>query len=262
MRTTHLRNMSIMEITSRNNPRYKTWMRSLDGKSTKKTGEAIFAGKKFLQEMFNMFPEQCKAVLAQQPTDLRPYTLPKECPVFLLSSELFASLDIYGINAPLLVLDAQPFPLWNNTLAPGLTLFLPFQNPINLGTTIRTAAAIGAELVLLREASTPYHPKSLRASGPSIFQTPIRQGPSLAELAACAGRSDMPLYALSLDGENMFTAKLPKTIGLVAGMEGAGLDGLWPQCRRLHIPMKNSVQSLNAAIAVAMAAACRLCATE
>jgi len=252
------RNLSAMEITSPQNPRYKAWIRSLDGKGVKKTGEAIFSGKKFLGEMFARFPERVKAVLAQRLSDLEPYTLPRECRVFLLPGEMFARLDIYGVNAPILVLDARPFPAWNNSLAPGLTLFLPFQNPINLGTTIRTAAGIGAEVVLLREASSPYQPKSLRASGPGIFQTPIRQGPSLAELAELARGGSLPLYALSLDGENIFKAHFPETLGLVAGMEGPGLDALWPKCRRLHIPMKNAVESLNASVAVAMAVACRL----
>jgi tRNA G18 (ribose-2'-O)-methylase SpoU len=189
--------------------------------------------------------------------------LPERCPVYLLSAPLFSALDIYGIKEPILLISAPPPELWSaeqqGSAAPalcsksgGLTVFVPFQNPINLGTVIRSAAAFGATTVLLREAATPYLPKALRASGPAVFQTPLYQGPCLEELA----RLELPIYALSPRGENIFAFKFPPDMGLVAGLEGPGLDAYWPKEKRLAIPMTGQVESLNAAVSMSIAMAC------
>ena len=105
-------------------------------------------------------------------------------------------------------------------------------------------------MVATTEAANIYHPKTLRAAGPGIFKAKIMQGPSLSELAGLTG---LPLFALGLNGSNLFRFKFPATFGLVAGMEGPGLEEIWPQENMLTIPMQPGVESLNAGAAVDMA---------
>ncbi len=251
----------VIDINSAQNPRYKGWLGLLDGRGIKKQGEAIVSGPKIIREVLAMFSERALGLIVRDLAELEalgPAAFPAEesgFTIFRVPQELFSTLDIYGINAPLLLISALPPPAWDARLPPGLTLFLPFQNPINLGTTIRSAAALGAPVVLLKEAASPYLPKSLRASGPALFQTPLWRGPSLAELAELS--RDLPLYALSPAGQNIFQFDFPPDCGLVAGMEGPGLTGDWPKERLLSIPMRAGVESLNAAMAVSMALACR-----
>lgn len=249
--------MKISEITSSQNPRYKSWLKLFDGRGIKKQEMALIAGRKVLDEYLHLFPERVLGVIVKKAEDAAGLAVPAGCTVYLLPGELFAELDIYGIREPLLLVSAPPLPQWNGSLPPGLTVFLPFQNPINLGTTIRSAAAFGAAVVLLREAATPYLPKCLRASGPAIFQVPIFQGPSLGELASCG---DAPIFALSPKGESIFSFPFAgkASIGLVAGMEGPGLDEYWPAKKRLSIPMAENVESLNAAVAMSIAMACHM----
>ena len=246
-------NCPITLISSPQNPRYKAWLRLTDAKGIKKHGEAIMAGRKVLAEVLQQFPQRVAGLIATAEAELEHLPVPPGLPVFITTPPLFADLDIYGTKGPLLLLHAPPLPEWDETVPEGLTLFLPFQNPINLGTTLRSAAALGASVVLLQEAATPYLPKSLRASGPALFQTPVMQGPPLARLAEL---HHLPLFALSPKGSNIFSFAFPKAVGLVAGMEGPGLDDHWPPDKRLSIPMQPQVESLNAAIAVAMAMAC------
>ena len=78
----------------------------------------------------------------------------------------------------------------------------------------------------------------------------------MAELSAYS--RNLPLYALSPGGQNIFRFDFPADCGLVAGMEGPGLTGDWPDERLLSIPMQPGVESLNAAMAVSMALACHM----
>ena len=249
--------MHITEISSAQNPRYKSWLKLLDGRGIKKQEMALVAGRKVLDEYLQQFPERVLGVIVKKADDAAGLAVPKDCPVYLLPHDLFAELDIYGIREAMLLVFAPPLPEWDGTLPEGLTVFLPFQSPINLGTTVRSAAAFGASVVLLREAAMPYLPKCLRASGPAIFQVPLFRGPSLRQLAEYG---DAPIFALSPKGESLFNFPFSAhaSIGLVAGMEGPGLDEYWPVEKRLSIPMAAHVESLNASVAMSIAMACRM----
>ncbi len=255
--------MKLIEIASNQNQRYKSWLKALEGRGIKKNGEAIFAGKIFLRETLELFPGRVLGILARKTEEVLSFISDKTNtstpPVYILPKELFANLDIYGTDAPLLLISAPEPEAWPENLEPGLTLFLPFQNPINLGTIIRSAAAMGASVVVLKEAANIYHPKTLRAAGPAIFQTKIWRGPDLPGLAKLIQETEfshLPIFALSPRGENLFKFKFPTTLGLLAGPEGPGLDDTWPAANRLSIPMQAGVESLNAAAAVDMAMGC------
>ena len=239
----------VVEIASRENPRYKSWLKALSGRGLKKSGLAIISGRKFVAEILAAKPHLGQSLLARRIDDLAGLNIPDGLTVHFIRQELFPDLDIFGSGPPLLVLTPPELPAWEGGLDSGLTVFLPFQDPANLGTAIRTAAALGAEIVLLKEAASPWHPKSLRASGPAVLLAELHQGPSLAELA----EMNLPgLSALSPSGQNLLTADFPPRTGFVFGIEGPGLGDLWPPEHRLAIPMAPGVESLNAAAALAV----------
>lgn len=241
----------LVEIASRENPRYKSWLKSLSGRGLKKSGQAIISGRKFVAEILGgpTSPPQA-ALIIKRLDDLDEFTIPQGMTVYQTRPELFPALDIFGAGAPLMLLPVPELAPWDGRLAEGLTVFLPFQDPSNVGAAIRTAAALGSKIVILKEAASPWHPKSLRAAGPAILLADIQQGPSLAELAA----TPIPgLMALSPHGQNILTQTLPKAAGFVFGIEGPGLSALWPLEQSLSIPMKPGIESLNAAAALAVA---------
>lgn len=241
----------VVEIASKENPRYKSWLKSLSGKGLKKNGQALIFGRKFIAEILNgASAEKCSGLIARRLSDLDGLEVPPGLPVHLLRPELWPELDIYGSGPPLLILEIPDLPAWSGYLAEGLTVFLPFQDPANLGTAIRTATALGSRIVVLKEAASPWHPKSLRASGPSILAADLAAGPSLAELA---GMNLPGLLALSPRGSDLLSARLPGQCGFVFGIEGPGLPEAWPQERRYSIAMSSEVESLNAAAALAVA---------
>jgi 16S rRNA (guanine527-N7)-methyltransferase len=132
----------------------------------------------------------------------------------------------------------------------GLTLFVPFQDPANVGAVIRSAAALGAgRVVLLAGAANPYHQKAVRAAGAGLFRVPLMRGPSIEVLTVRA----VPLFTLSAEGENIAKTTLPRTMGLLVGVEGPGVPERFRQKRLIGIPMEAGSESLNAAVSAAVA---------
>jgi 16S rRNA (guanine527-N7)-methyltransferase len=132
----------------------------------------------------------------------------------------------------------------------GCSLFVPFQDPENVGAILRSAVAFGvARVVLLRECAHPFHPKSSRAAGPALFQTPLLRGPSIDDLAS----QRYPLIALSTEGPTIDGEPFPAAFGLVPGLEGPGLPVHLREGERRRIPIEPGVESLNAATATAVA---------
>ena len=132
----------------------------------------------------------------------------------------------------------------------GLTLFVPFQDPANVGAVIRSAAALGAgRVVLLAGAANPYHHKAVRAAGAGLFRVPLMRGPSIEALTVRA----VPLFTLSAEGENIAKTTLPRTMGLLVGVEGPGVPERFRQKRLIGIPMEAGSESLNAAVSAAVA---------
>ena len=239
----------LQEIASRENPRYKSWLKALGGRGLKKGGLALISGRKFIGEILDAHPGYCAGLIVRRLDDLEGLNVPPGLTVHPLRTELWPDLDLFGAGPPLLVLSIPETQLWDGELSDGLTVFLPFQDPANLGTAIRSAAALGVRIVLLKEAASPWHPKSLRASGPAVLAADLKQGPCLGELAAL----DQPgLMALSPHGGDLLKIDFPVRCGLVFGIEGPGLDQNWPPARRLAIPMAPGVESLNAAASLAM----------
>lgn len=239
----------ILEIASRENPRYKNWLKSLNGRGLKKNGLAVVAGKKFIEEILIQFPQSVAGLIARRLDDVADLSISSEQTIYLTRSEIFPALDIFGSGPPLLLVEIPQLPSWDGVLNEGLTVFLPFQDPANLGAAIRSSVALGAKIVLLAEAANPWHPKSLRASGPALLQADLQQGPSLKELAQM---NQAGICALSPRGSNILKKSLPEACGFVFGLEGPGLEDIWPLESRLSIPMVQGVESLNAAAAVAV----------
>src|SRR5262249_24078301 len=150
--------------------------------------------------------------------------------------------------SPLLLVDAPPFEEWNDASWPdGCTLFVPFQDPENVGAVIRTAAALGVARVVLLQAAHPFHPRSARAAGSALLRIEIQRGPSLGAFAP----EGAPVLALARGGADAGRVEFPPRFGLLLGVEGPGLPDRWRE-RAIGIPMQPGHDSLNAAAAAAI----------
>ncbi len=125
-------------------------------------------------------------------------------------------------------------------------------DPANVGAIVRTANAAGYREVYCIDCADAYSPKSVRASMSGVFFAKIMQGTREEVLSVLNG---IPLLAADMNGENLFAFTPPKKFALCIGNEGNGLSAAVRE-RATHtvkIPMKESAESLNAAVSASVA---------
>ena len=204
-----------------------------------------------MKEVLRDFPARCKGIAFTESHDIPNNCLHLNITAYRFSPALFRKIDFFGTSSPILIVEVPPFPQWaDSNWASGCTVFIPFQDPANVGACIRASAAFGASrVVILKDAAHPYHPKSLRAAGSSVLRVDILEGPFLRELIIENG----PCVTLSPEGKDITTYKFPDSFALIPGLEGPGLPFHLRDGHVLSIPMEPGVESLNAAMATGIA---------
>ncbi len=126
------------------------------------------------------------------------------------------------------------------------------QDPGNVGTLIRTAAAMGVDTVLLCGACADvYSPKTVRATMGAVFRERLVHTDAAGAKALCE-KNGLPLYGAALSERAADIRRLDLRHAVVAvGSEGQGLSReLLALCDgELIIPMTTGSESLNAASA-------------
>lgn len=146
-----------------------------------------------------------------------------------------------------------PQPTIPTSLALGLETV---QDPGNLGTMIRTAAAAGATGLWMGGGGVDLdHPKVLRASAGQWFRLPMALSPDLGAIARQCHQQGMQVVATVPNAQLTYweiDLQLPTLILL--GNEGAGLSAELVALadRQVKIPLSPGVESLNVAIAAAL----------
>jgi len=119
------------------------------------------------------------------------------------------------------------------------------QDPGNVGTIVRLAAAFDASgVLLLPGCADAFGPKAIRASAGAILSVPIADV-AISDLAGAT------LFATAADGERIDPPSHDAV--LVFGSEGAGVSPeIMRVAKRIAIPMSDRVESLNVASAAAI----------
>ena len=129
------------------------------------------------------------------------------------------------------------------------------QDPGNVGALLRTAEAAGATaFVACGATADPFGWKALRGSMGSALRVPLARADIQDTLRACLDNGIQVAALAPRTGDSLFTAGLRAPLALLLGSEGAGLPpALAAQAdRRVSIPMRGPIESLNVAVAAAL----------
>ncbi len=131
------------------------------------------------------------------------------------------------------------------------------QDPGNVGSILRSAAAAGVDQVLLSKGSaSAWSPKALRAGQGAQFGVALVEDVDLVAWCGAMRAAKGRLAALVVrDGLSIHEARLGGKLALAIGNEGAGLSQALRAAAdlALTIPMAARNESLNAAAAAAVA---------
>ncbi len=182
--------------------------------------------------------------------------LPAEAEAVQVPDRLFGQVaqtqNPQGIAA---LVELPPYNL--DTILKGQNLLLlvacGLQDPGNLGTLMRSAAAFGASaLFTLPESVSPFNPKVVRSSAGAIFRLPVLAGLAADELLHRLRAAQICIVAADRHSPSpLDQANLRGSLALMVGKEASGLP---PEIAReasllLSIPIRPGMDSVNVATA-------------
>ena len=131
------------------------------------------------------------------------------------------------------------------------------RDPGNLGTVIRSAAALGANSIIISsDCADIYNPKTVRASMGAIFGINVLTTEDLARTVTELRKAGRKVFAAALDRQAMALDRVRLEEGdcFVVGNEGHGLSqAVLDVCdAKVFIPISVGAESLNAAIAASI----------
>lgn len=252
--------MSIKSISSRDNPFYKELKQlAASSQTRRKAGRSLLDGvhlcDAYLQHVGT--PLLC---LVSETSQRNGEVLPifSKCDVagvhcIVFPDSLFAALSQVEHGIGLLFIIDTPRPTSTGELRRSAVVLDNVQDPGNLGSILRSAAAAGIEQVYCSAGTaSAWSPKVLRAGMGAHFMLEIFEGTDLVELV---GNSRLPVIATSSHAtQRLYDVDLKGPVAWLFGHEGQGVapELLEQATHQIAIPHLGAVESLNVAASAAI----------
>ncbi|TWC65712.1 RNA methyltransferase [Herbaspirillum sp. SJZ099] len=247
-------------ITSKDNPLYKELKQlAASSQARRRAGQTLLDGVHLAQAWLQHrgAPQLCVvAESAQRHPEVAPILA--ECErnrtqCLVLSDNLYGALSQVENGVGLLLLVATPHPEAPQALEQSAVLLDGLQDPGNLGSVLRSAAAAGIGQVFCSAGTAAaWSPKVLRAGMGAHFLLNIYENADLERLCAC---SKIPVLATSSHAaQTIYQCDLAGAAAWLFGHEGQGVA---PQLmemasQEVAIPHLGQMESLNVAAAAAV----------
>jgi TrmH family RNA methyltransferase len=222
-----------------------------DSAFRKKAGEFLCDGEKLLREAIDSGADISCVLWGGEKT----VVLPAETSEYSCPSELIQSIS---------PLKNSPGPLFSVKIPVKAQVYTPYaqaiilenlQDPGNVGTIIRTAKALGTELIILvGDCADIYNLKTVRATMGAVFRQRVSPM-SIEELKSYINQSGLRLIGAALSDKAEDIRKIDmRNTAVAIGSEGSGLSKeLLSICEgEVIIPMQPESESLNAAVAASI----------
>lgn len=251
--------MSFKHIVSHDNPVFKHLKKLADNARERRSeGQTLLDGVHLIEAYMAAFGEPTMIIIPEGQSSVEATGLIQSLEhisTMMLPTLMFAELT--PVSKAIGVLALVTIPQIAIPEQPKFALMLEdIQDPGNLGSMLRTAAASGAEVVYLSTGCTDaWSPKALRGGQGAQFVLPIIER---ADLVVALENFDGNSYATTMQGESLYAQDLSQPTAFVIGNEGAGLrkHTVAAATKSITIPMmeihRGSVESLNAGAATAV----------
>lgn len=247
--------MAYQHISSRDNPLFKQ-LKTLGGSARERraTGKLLLDGAHLLEAYLQTFGEPELLVVSEGDLALDVLHLLdrlSEIRTITMPASMFGAVS--PVTTPTGILALVPTPVLAPPVQPQFVLMLEnIQDPGNLGSLLRNAAAAGVDVVYLSAGCTDaWSPRALRGGQGAHFVLPIVEQADLVALIR-----DFPgkTLATTMHGASLYEQDLTVSVAFVIGNEGAGLSQavIDLASEQITIPMPGKVESLNAAAAAAV----------
>lgn len=249
--------VSVRRIASRDNPDFRAWLRLAQGRPGRHERRIMLEGEHLCQAWLERHGPPHVLVAGESALAL-DWVEPiwRTCAQrrrVVLQDVLAVALSQVGHGPAVFFVVEPPAPQPPARIAAGCLWLDRVQDPGNLGTLLRTAAAAGLKQAYLSAGcAAAWSPKVLRSGQGAHFALDIHEH---ADLAALTQRLDIPLAATTLEkAGSLYARDLRQPCAWLFGNEGRGVaaDLLARADWRLHIPQAASVESLNVAAAAAI----------
>lgn len=249
----------VKHITSRENPHFKALKKLCQsGRERRKTGLIVLDGMHLIESYIQRFSFPVEVLVSETGAAQSENASFLDggragSAITLLSDALFEEMATVETPSGIMAVVTQPKCEHGLNQELDAVLLDGVQDPGNLGSIFRSAAAAGFRQVLLsHDCAQAWSPKTLRAGMGAHFHLDIHEGSDLpAFLGGYRGQAVMTtleakpaLYSLNLKGP----------VAWVFGSEGQGIRPEVSDCGgvKVRIPMPGEANSLNVAAAAAI----------
>lgn len=251
-------------ITSVNNPTIKMLRKLLSSSRARREANLFVAEGIHLVQSFllsgqlpNLFIYAESAINNQEIAQLLQASRMTNAEKVVIADSLFESFtNIHASSGICITFTPRTVAL--KTILPltvDCILLEDIQDPGNVGTILRTAAAVGIKNVLLSDkCASPWSPKSLRAGMGAQFSLDIYENIDLLNVLNGAQITSLATV-LSKDSASLYDIDLKKQIAWLFGSEGQGISEKLSRAAKIKatIPQEaTTVESLNVAAAAAV----------
>jgi TrmH family RNA methyltransferase len=248
-------------LSSASNPRVKEWAKLLERKYRDREGKFLLEGVHLVKEALDAgWPlevvafDESTGVLEEFENYIEG-NLQGRPQWISVSPDIIAKCSETGTPQPIFAVASKRPPQKEAIFGTSLGLVAVLdgvQDPGNVGTIVRSAAASGATAVVLGKGTADlYNPKTIRATMGALFHVPVLEA-DLTELLPEAKRKGIAVAGTSLQASlSCYDYDFRRSVWLVFGSEGSGMS--MPVSAMVDdnviIPMTGRTESLNVAMA-------------
>ena len=236
------------EITSKDNAIFRHALGLKDKRGRDAAGEYLAEGERLVLDLFQYgFSADIRYILAEKRMYDRHSTafsgVETYCITDRLAEKLSDTENGQGLFAVVKIPGSRPF-------SGDSALFLDrVRDPGNLGTVIRTAAAMGFKDIALSGCADPYAPKVVRAAMGCVPKVNLVRAADLAEIR----RAGYVVVCADMNGTPLRRFSRPQKLCLVIGNEADGISEAVKALADAAVSIETEgVESLNASVAAAI----------